>query len=80
MEHIGGMLASSTVRSRMLEAVRENATGGIPVDGVVLEEGISMMHGAIIWVSAKSASKEGVVLRVWAIFTHTKLIGTPNTL
>lgn len=79
MEDIGGMLASSTVRSRMLEAVREKATGGIPVDGVVLE-GISIMHDVTMWESAKVASKEGVVLRAWAIFTHTKLIGTPNTL
>jgi hypothetical protein len=31
------MSASSTVCSRMLEAVREKVTGGIPVDGVVLE-------------------------------------------
>ena len=40
MEDIGGMFASSTVRSRMLEAVREKTTGGMVVDGVVLEEGI----------------------------------------
>lgn len=40
MEDIGDMLASATVRSRMLEAVREKTTGGIVVDGVVLEQGI----------------------------------------
>ena len=71
MEDIGGMLASSTVRSRMLEAVREKMTGGIIVDGVVLEEGYIGTQCDNMSVSEKE---------ICAIVTYTKLIGTPNTL
>jgi len=40
----------------MLEAVREKATGGILVDGVVLEREYQWVQGGIISVLAKSSS------------------------